>query len=332
MFPERADRGTRWFLALAVVLSLLVHAGGALVARWWWPEIARSVARVLPKPAPTPEIVALSDAIRIEKRPVVRESHRSRGAPSRRPQPKPRPQPRVVARVPELARIPVPTLPPVPSVAPTTEATPEPTFRPRQHATIHRVLAVAPRVRPTAEPTVDPKRTTESKSDFAQQLQRYQAQWSRTIADAQRSLTDTPRQSRPPARMPQTPQYEAIMAGTPAQFLAAFQGDCVSLQGPMPDGALHAYYLRCFIRYNDGYFETVSFPWIYQFPPRRDPFDLRVNPDGKMTFPPQGPPPGFALPPHFALSRAVCAFFKSQCADLIQRETENGNQPVTGGP
>ncbi len=330
MFPERADRGTRRFLALAVVLSLLVHAGGAAAARWWWP----GVARAMPHATPTPEIVALSDAVTIEKRTVPRESHRSRQARSQRAQP----QPRAAAQRPVPARVPVPTVAPLPTAAPTVSPTmlptSEPTFRPRDHATIRRAIAMAPRARPTIEPTVAPRTParTSAKSDFTQQVQAYQAQWSRTIADAQRSLADVPAQHRPPARMPNTRPYEAIMAGTPAQFLSAFQGDCVSLQGPMPDGPLRAYYLRCFIRYNDGYFENVSFPWVYVFPPRRDPFDLRVNPDGKMTFPPQAPPPGFALPAHFALSRAVCAFFKAQCADLIQRETENGGQPVTDSP
>jgi hypothetical protein len=289
----------------------------------------------MPRATPTPEIVALSDAITIEKRTVPRASRRSsaRPHPMRKPQ---RPQPRVVAQLPALQRAAVPTMAPLPTAAPTTAPTAiptvAPTFRPRAHATIHRVLAMAPRTHPTVEPTVAPQRAVAPKSDFARQIQAYQSQWSRTIAEAQHSLTDVPPQHRPPARMPQMKQYEAIMAGTPAQFLAAFQGDCVSLQGPMPDGSARAYYIRCFIRYNVGYFETVSFPWIYQFAPRRDPFDFRVNPDGKMTFPPQPPPPGFSLPPHFALSRAVCSFFKAQCAKLIDRERENGNQPATDSP
>ncbi len=334
MFPERADGGTRRFLALAVVLSLLVHAGGAAFAQWWWPGVARAIARVMPQPTPTPEIVALSDAITIEKRTVPRESHRSRTSHPQRAQP--HPQSRVVAQLSAVERVPVPTLAPVPTAAPTIAPTavPAPALHQHQHATIRRVIAAAPRVRPTLEPTVVPRTTarTSTKADFTQQVQAYQAQWSRTIADAQRSLTDVPPQHRPPARMPNMRPYEAIMAGTPAQFLSAFQGDCVSLQGPMPDGPARAYYLRCFIRYNDGYFENVSFPWVYVFAPRRDPFDLRVNPDGKMTFPPQAPPAGFVLPAHFALSRAVCAFFKAQCAELIRRETENGGQPVTDAP
>ncbi len=194
---------------------------------------------------------------------------------------------------------------------------------------MQRRVASAPRERATEIPSAAPRT---AQSAFAQQVQAYQSQWSRTIAEAQHSLTDVPQQSRRPSRMPNERQYEAVMAGTPEQFFSAFQGDCVSLQGPMPDGALRAYYIRCMIRYDDGYFENVSFPWPYQFPPRRDPFDERVNYDGRMRFPTQGPPPGFVLPPHFALSRAVCAFFKSQCAELIEREHANGNQPVNDSP
>jgi hypothetical protein len=335
LFPERERRWRRWLLPAALILSLVVHAGGAGVAQWWWPPLARALAKALPRPSPTPEIVALSDAITIEKRTVPRPVHRSPQRQARRPQP--RPKPRVVARLPELEKVAVPTLPPVstpsPTVPPTSRPTAEPTVHPR-HGAVHRVLAMAP---PRRRAVVEPQAATQSvraapqsaKAAFEQKVASYQAQWSQTIAQAQRSLTDVPPQRRPPSRMPNQRPYEAIMAGTPEQFLSAFQGDCVSLQGPMPDGGLRAYYIRCFIRYNDGYFENVSFPWVYQFPSRRDPFDIRQNPDYRMTFPPQGPPPGFVLPPHFALSRAVCSFYKSQCQDLIDREKANGNQPVS---
>jgi hypothetical protein len=42
----------------------------------------------------------------------------------------------------------------------------------------------------------------------------------------------------------------------------------------------------------------------------------------------QPPPPGFALPQPFALSRAVCSFYRAQCEAVIQRETAAGNQPA----
>ena len=239
LFPERDDRGW-WLLAAALVLSLLVHAGGAGVARWWWPSIARAVAKVLPRPTPTPEIVALSDAITIEKRTVPRVSRRSPQRQAHRPQPKRQPRPRVVARMPALERMVVPTLAPLPTQAPTVgptfQPTSEPTVRPR-HGPIHRIVAMAPRARPTVEPTAAPQTARQSeRTAFEQKLATYEAQWSQTIAQAQRSLTDVPPQRRPPARMPDQKRYDAIMAGTPSAFLSAFQGDCVSLQGPMPDG------------------------------------------------------------------------------------------------
>jgi hypothetical protein len=165
-----------------------------------------------------------------------------------------------------------------------------------------------------------------------QQMAALNAQFSKTIAQAQRSLTNVPPQRRPPARAPDQLRYEAIMAGTPEQFFAAFQGDCVPLEGPSVRGAIRYYYIRCMIRYGDGYFENVSYPWAYKFPGRMDPFDERVNPNYDMRFAPQGPPGGFVLPPHFALSRAICTFYRSQCENIIARERANGNQPATDRP
>jgi hypothetical protein len=321
LFPERDDGGGRRLIPIALILSFLLH----LVGVGAWVLFGERVAPVLAKlvPRPTPEIVALSDSITIEKRTVPREAHRA--PPRQRPVPR---RPKQVAQLPALRMPTIPTLPPVtvPSSPPTLQPTTVPTYRPA-HGTLHHPLAAAPTPEPRPRETAAP---TKSKTGFsAQQIAALDAQFSQTIAQAQHALTNVAPQRRPPARNPNQLRYQEIMSGTPEQFLAAFQGDCYPLQGPMARGAVRYYYLRCMIRYNDGYFENVSYPWVYRFPARMDPFDDRVNPNGDMRFAPQGPSDGFVLPPHFALSRAICSFYHAQCESIFARERANGNQPAT---
>jgi hypothetical protein len=325
LFPERDEPRRRWLLPLAIAVSLLIHvlAGGAWLLLGH--RIAVVVAKMLPRPTPTPEIVALSDAITIEKRTVPREAHRSRALlPQRRAQP----QPRALAQVPRLRELPVPTLPPLPTTAPTVAPTVAPTYRPVR-AAIHQPRAVPPQ--PRAAPTQPPRHVRVPDVKAAprsalsqQQLAALDRQFRRAIAAADRSLTDVPHQRRPPAIAPNEQRYQAIMAGTPEQFLSA-QGDCTSVQsnahGPVVDR-----YLRCLIRYSDGYYEEVSFPWVFRFLRRTDPFAYL---DGMShPFPMQPPPAGFVLPQPFALSRAICSFYRADCQSLIERERANGNQPA----
>jgi len=322
LFPERADRGTRWLLAMALVLSLLVHAGGAGVARWWWPQIARAVDRVFPHAAPTPEIVALTDTIRIEKRTVPRPSRRAKEQHRAHAQPQ-RPQPRPIARLPLAERVAVPTLPPVATPEPT--AAPVTKLKPHEHGTIHRVVAMTqPRERPTSAPSSP----SSPRTTFAQQVEAYQSQWSRTIADAQRSLTDVPPPPRPAARMPEQPRYDAIMSGSPEKFLTA-QGVCKPLE-KYAHGPVVFRYLNCDIQYSDGHFENVSIPWPFHWSAKADPFaDYDRGISGRHPFPMQGPPDGYDLPHPFALSRAVCSFFRTRCAAVIAGEEANGGNPAT---
>jgi len=321
LFPERDDRRDRWLLPAALILSFVVHLTGLGAARWWWPHVASTVAKLLPRPAPTQEIVALSDAITIERRTVPRASRRT--PPQRRPAPRRR---RQVAQLPALRMPPVPTLRPMPTAPPSSVPTTLPTYRP-ERGTIHHPRSAQP-TPPPPLPRASEAPETPKHGFSSQQIAALDAQFSKTIAQAQHALTNVPPQRRPPARSPDQRRYEAIMAGTPEQFLAAFQGDCKALEGPLPHGDVRYYYIQCMIRYNDGYFENVAYPWPYRFPSRLDPFDLRVNPNYDMHFAPQGPPDGFALPPHFALSRAICTFYHAQCESIFARERANGNQPA----
>jgi hypothetical protein len=89
------------------------------------------------------------------------------------------------------------------------------------------------------------------------------------------------------------------------------------------------YYLRCNVRYSDGFAETVEFPWPFKFTDANDPFRYR---DGRPhSFPGQPPPPGFVLPHPFALSRAVCAFFHNECQAVIDRERASQAGSSAGG-
>jgi hypothetical protein len=330
LFPERDEPRHRWLLPSAIALSLLLHllVGGAWLLLGH--RITAVVAKMLPRPTPTPEIVALSDAITIEKRTVPREAHRSRAL---RPQRRAQPQPPSLAQIPRLRELPVPTLPPLPTTPPTVMPTVMPTVVPTYHparGTIHRPRPepTPPRAAPAHAsmpqvrvPVVQPA----PRSALSQrQLASLDQQFRRTIAAADRSLTDVPRQHRPPAVAPDAHRYAAIMAGTPEQFLSA-QGDCTSIQDSA-HGAVVDRYLRCLIRYSDGYYEEVSFPWVFRFLRRTDPFSYLD--DMPHPFPMQPPPPGFALPQPFALSRAVCSFYRPQCAALIERERAAGNQPA----
>jgi hypothetical protein len=320
LFPERDDRSGRRVLPAALIVSLLVHlfAGGAWV--WYGHKLAPAIAKLFPRPSPTPELVALSDAITIEKRSVPRPAVAARAKQPRRAQRRRPAQPRrQIAQLPALQARPVPTLAPVPTSAPTTE----PTYRP-ERGTIHHPRA-EPTPRPAPREAPAPEQQPPSKNAFsAQQLAALDAQFSRTIAQAQRSLTDVPPQKRPPARAPDQQRYDAVMAGSPEQFLSA-QGECVSIQDARR-GAYVERYLRCVITYSDGYFEQVSFPWVFRFTRRNDPFQYA---DGYHPFPMQPPPDGFPLPHPFALSRAVCSFYRAECQSVIQRERANGNQPAT---
>ena len=319
LFPERADSRSRRLIPAAVIASLLLHLALGGVWGLFAYHVLPAIAKALPRAKATPEIVAISDAITIEKRTVPRESHRTpRTKPARR-------RPRQLAQAPAPRTLPVPTLPPIPTLAPTSQPTTEPTYRP-ERGTIHHPRAVPteeprPREVPTSAPAPAPK------NGFSQeQIAALDAQFSKTIAQAQHALTDVQPQRRPPARAPEQMRYEAVMSGTPEQFLSA-QGDCTSIEEGQA-GATNYYYLRCTIRYSDGYFENVSFPWPHVFPKRNDPIALTRRSGARYSFPMQPPPSGFALPPHFALSRAICTFYKSQCESIIERERANGNQPA----
>ncbi|GAC1659701.1 MAG: hypothetical protein NVS4B13_05340 [Candidatus Elarobacter sp.] len=310
LFPERDERRDRRLLPAALIVSILFHVAAGGAWGWFGYRFAPVVAKLLPRPTPAPELVALSDAITIEKRAVPRAAHSARSQRHRA-----QPRPRQLAQLPALQTPSLPTLAPVATTVPAVQ----PSHR-SDRGTLHH---------PWAQPTPASAPPAAANSAFSpQQMAALDARFSKTIAQAQRALTDVPAQRRPPARAPDQPRYEAVMAGTPEQFLSA-QGECVSIQ-LSGHAATVDRYLRCVITYSDGYFEQVSFPWAFRFSRRNDPFQFE---DGSYhPFPMQPPPDGFALPHPFALSRALCSFYRAECASLIARERAAGNQPATGPP
>lgn len=325
--PER-PRDDRRLLVVALVLSILIHLITGGVFTFWGHRIAEVAARMLPHPKPTPEqLAATSDVITIEKRPVPREVHRQ---PATRPAHR---SPQSVAQRPVERAIPVPTLAPIPTIAPTSAPTSAPTTvataapsAPPRRAKIHRGNpvhiamsgAAAQHSNTHSQPQTERKAATGAFSP--EQVAALNAQFSQTIQQAQQSLTDTPRQTKPPST---TKRYSLIMNGKPEDVLDA-QGYCRPLQTQDLGPTTYVYY-QCSIVYSDRYTENVSFPWPFRFPRGREP-----RPGD--TFAKQGPPDGFSLPHPFALSRAVCSFYRKECDAVISSEQASGTANLYGAP
>ena len=309
LFPERDDRTDRRLLPIALLLSFLVH----LVGVGAWVLFGEHVAPVFAKlvPRPTPEIVALSDAITIEKRTVPHEAH---PAPQRR---RARPQPRRLAQVPAPPLPDVPTLPPVlvPTSRPTLVPTTEPTYRPEPGQIHH------PRAEPTHEPTPEPtpRETPTSppgKTAYSpQQIAALDAQFSKAIAQAQHSLAVPPQAHRPATTMK---RYQQVMAGSRGDLTTA-QGQCHATQ-TWYRGNTVWHYQDCEFVYSDGFSEHVLIPWPQAFARNDDPADHPYR-----NYFVQDPPAGWTLPHPFAFSRLICIFYKAECQALIERERANGD-------
>jgi hypothetical protein len=307
LFPERDDRSGRRLIPIALILSLLVHLVGVGAWLLFGQRIAPIFAKVLPRP--TPEIVALSDTITIERRTVPRESHPARQ--QRRPQPRPQ----RLAQLPALQRSELPTLPPavVPTSRPTLVPTSEPTYRP-EPGQIHHPRA-EPRREPPHEPT-QPREAPASKTAFSpQQIAAYDAQFSKAIAQAQHELVVPPQAHRPATTMK---RYQQVMAGSRGDLTSA-QGQCRATQ-TWYRGNTVWHYEDCEFVFNDGFSEHVLIPWPQHFARNDDPVD---HPYRRYAV--QDPPDGWMLPHPFAFSRLVCIFYKAECQALVERERANGD-------
>ncbi|MDB5039559.1 MAG: hypothetical protein JWN27_285 [Candidatus Eremiobacteraeota bacterium] len=314
LFPEPAYRTGRRVLIVAAILSLLFHlVGGAI----WGFFLREVVAKAASHARQAPEAIAFSDAITIEHRTVPRPSRRAQSPHAVPPQPHPAPAPPPVRTVVKPKPRELPTAPPI--------AFTKPRIAPSQRVVVHRQIAQ----RPTPP---QPNHNAFS----SEQMASLDAQFSRTINAAQRAVSEGPQQRGEASDVRQQQdipaaerrRYDQLLAGSPEEVKAKMyvggDGSCVPIQGPFTSGRMQGYYIRCLVHYTDGFFEQVSFPWPFYFPPHKNPFDEHDNPNGTMTFPGQDPPGGFTLPANFALTRTVCAYFRPQCTSVINAEINRG--------
>jgi hypothetical protein len=326
--PERRDR-RRAYLALALLASLLVHlaAGGLWAALGH--RIATAIARVLPRPTPTPDVTALASIIHVERRrppaAVVPPPTRRRAeppppraaAPPRAVPPHAAP-PRALAQAPAQRSIPVPKVAsarkPVPTRVP-----PKPVL-PAQREPVHQRLAHADVARQASSASVSP--STARTGYSPQQIAALDSQFRSAIDSAQHALSEAPPAAQSGAGTRTMKSYGGILAGRSEDALES-EGVCDPLDTPSSHGGYNYYYLRCRVTFTDGYTEEVSFPWQFRFTPRDDPFRYQ---DGRPHhFPVQPPPDGFALQRPFALSRTICAFYHADCEAVVAKERAAGD-------
>lgn len=305
LFPERGHRSRR-ILALAIALSLVLHfAGGSL-----WASLMRTARTLMHEP----EQVAQTQQITIERLPSP--------TPTPAPTPTPKPRPQVVQSRPHTVAHPALRTPPrlleTPRLA-------QPTFAPNPEPKVVTRIAKlhVPRAQRVALVRVPRGARGATAASGALDTTALDAQFRRTIAQAQRDVETTPQPERAPAQTMK--RYDKYLAGNIEDVTDA-NGDCYPLDYGANHGGYTWYYLRCTVRYADGYVESVEFPWPFKFTRANDPFSRR---DGRRhEFPGQPPPDGFVLPHPFALSRAVCVFYREECRAVIDRERASGELPA----
>jgi hypothetical protein len=309
--PERRRRG-RNLLGLALLLSALFHVTAGGIWAGFGHRIATTVAKLLPHPketpTPHPEDIAPVDTIVISRTAVARPPKRTTThvAP-------PKPAPQTVAQAPAARPAPAPTQAPRATPAPTTPPAPK-TARPQ------RATAPAPR----AASTTTPEQHRPAKNALSpQQLAALDSQFRQAISDDQRALTQAPQQKPATVSTMSDRRFKLVMSGTPQEVSG--QGHCYA-DRQWTTGDTDWYYLNCTTTYTDGFTETVDIPWPVHFPKKNDPMITGRRFD--LTDPPQG----FTLPHPFALTRVTCAWFKSDCQAVIDREKANGDPSYGGDP
>jgi len=239
LFPERDRRGRR-LIVVALILSLLVHlTGGSL-----WALLVRST-RALAHPAE--EVLAQTQPITIER--LVR--------PSPTPVPTPTPRPRVAQGRPHVTRRSVAQAAsaarPAPLIAqPTFAPNAEPSAAPRV-ARIH-----IPRARRVAVVRAPHGARGAAPAGGALDVTALDATFRKTIDQAQHDVAAAPQEARP-AAVQTMKRYDKYLQGN-VEDVTGGNGVCDPLDDGSTRGAYTWYYLRCTVRYADGYAETVAFP------------------------------------------------------------------------
>ncbi len=296
LFPARTGRRRRALL-VALAASVLVHAFGGSI-----------LARLAPRQDAAREEVAAAQRITVEQ-----------SVPTPVPTPTPAPP------TPTPAPLPTPTPQPRFSAAP---AVPRPATAPRSLAVrrpaphpvaLHELARTVPHASPQPRPAA-----AAHAAYSASQLASLDAQFRGTIASAQRAVADGPPQTggTGTGTAPTMKRYQALTTGYPADILGG-GGLCDNLDEQTRGNYTYIYW-QCRVRYDDGYTETVAFPWPFVYPRGHTP---RPN----ENFPAQPPPAGFHLAEVFALSRQVCYYFRDRCDAVLARERAAG-APEYGTP
>ena len=286
LFPEREGRGRRT-LALAVVLSLIVHFSGSAL----WPLFARTFAHAspdetaiaqtepitierLPSPTPVPSPTATPPPLH----PAQVRSHTARTAPA--------------ASQHRLARLLAATPRAVPTLAP-----PPPVTVAHTSVVFHQ---------PVERRALVPAAGSRTNVLAPNQIAQYEGAFRRTIAQMHGDGLA------PGARGASGPRSrtQELLGGTFGEEVD-FSGTCRDYAPSIVRGAYIYHYLSCHVAYSDGFAELASYPWPFRFPVDADPIGRGGH------FPEATPPPGFVLPPEFEPSRRVCTFYHDACAKKL---------------
>jgi hypothetical protein len=278
------DRRDRRFIVIALISSIVVHLLGALL----YVGSSGFLAKVhLPfmKP-PEKEVVTLSSAIRIDKRPKPVPVQRPKSQPPQPRSPQSPPNPQTLPELPAPARVihelakTVPTAQPNPSPPPSMEpsALPE-----RQVAALQKPTQHVGRPRKASAPSLS-----------QEELSRIENDLSRTIAQARSDTNPLAVSRQQPAASSR--RYRMQMLGSNSD-LKGYQGICDPTRPMWQQNGLDYYYVSCNVQKFDGNMERQAMPWPIHFPPNRDPFNGSMTAAEVQRSPVPGPDPDFKLPP-----------------------------------
>ncbi len=263
---EAPDRANRRLLALAIILSVAVHLLGALFyfrAGDWLAKVHLPVT--LPKPQPTEEVVTLSSALRLERKP--------KPVPAEKPQPQrpTRPNPESLAQTLQPPAIPLPEriLHEMAKNAPSAPPNPTP---PPSAAPSRAPQTAAPQKIAYRKATQTVRQPTLSSRLSQQQLAQLESEFSRAIARARSEENPLV----VPRATPAAPKHYTIQMNGVAGDLRGYQGICDPEKSWSQNG-LDYYYVSCNVATMNGSVERQAMPWPVHFPPNRDPFN------GSMT-------------------------------------------------
>jgi hypothetical protein len=296
-------RRERRFLTIALIASIAVHLIGALFY-FRATDLLAKVHVPFAKP-PEKEVVTLSSAIRLDKRPKPVPVARPKSQPPRPRSPQSPPNSETLPQLPapsnvvhELAKS-APSAPPNPTPLPTREPTSSPEKR----------VAALPRPRERAE---QPRRATLRSHLSTEEIARIENDLSRTIAQAR---SDANPLAVPRATPGSSRRYKVQMLGALGD-MRSYQGICDPIREPWRQNGNNYYYVACNVQFSDGTFERQAVPWPIHFAPNRDPFQGTMSMQEALHSPLPGPEPGWKLPPGETVSKELRQYAHERGVDI----------------